>query len=325
MHERLNPNVAHFCLLCVPVFGRLGLSFDRLRYERGDGLFVREIVAQGPSAVEGSIKMGDRLLAVNGTSIGQQTNLDSLLENEIGKKVTVDVAPAGDASKKRALTLQPVSGPAETELRYRQWVERNRAYVERISGGKLGYVHIKDMSEAALDRLHIDLDIANQTRQGVVIDIRDNHGGFVNGYALDVCTRRDYLTMTRRGMNPAPARAWLGQRALGTPTTVLVTNEGSLSDAKDFTEGYRALKLGKVVGEPTAGWIIYTWGKQLIDGSVLRLPEARRGRRRQDDGSESAARGRCGRAAPGRIARRERLAARPRGGGAGRGDGAVRV
>ncbi|MFZ0750338.1 MAG: S41 family peptidase, partial [Pyrinomonadaceae bacterium] len=54
--------------------------------------------------------------------------------------------------------------------------------------------------------------------------------------------------------------------------TILVTNQHSLSDAEDFTEGYRTLGLGKVVGEPTAGWIIYTSGVQLIDGSNLRLP-----------------------------------------------------
>ena len=63
----------------------------------------------------------------------------------------------------------------------------------------------------------------------------------------------------------------LGQRSLEAPT-ILVTNQHSLSDAEDFTEGYRALKLGKVVGEPTGGWIIYTSGATLIDGTNIRLP-----------------------------------------------------
>ena len=80
--------------------------------------------------------------------------------------------------------------------------------------------------------------------------------------------------MTPRGGSPAPARPYLGQRSLGLPT-ILVTNQGSLSDAEDFTEGYRALKLGKVVGEPTAGWIIYTSNTPLIDGSVIRVPNTR--------------------------------------------------
>jgi len=80
--------------------------------------------------------------------------------------------------------------------------------------------------------------------------------------------------MTTRGEFPVPSRSALGQRSLGLPT-VLVTNESSLSDAEDFTEGYRSLGVGKVVGEPTAGWIIYTDGQPLIDGSVVRLPETR--------------------------------------------------
>ncbi len=80
--------------------------------------------------------------------------------------------------------------------------------------------------------------------------------------------------MTQRGLPPTPARPVLGQRALEAPT-ILVTNQHSLSDAEDFTEGYRALKLGKVVGEPTAGWIIYTWNIRLIDGSSFRLPRTR--------------------------------------------------
>ena len=64
------------------------------------------------------------------------------------------------------------------------------------------------------------------------------------------------------------------QRSLEAPT-VLVVNQHSLSDAEDFTEGYRALKLGPVVGEPTAGWIIYTSGATLIDGTALRIPSVR--------------------------------------------------
>ena len=77
--------------------------------------------------------------------------------------------------------------------------------------------------------------------------------------------------MTLRGQNGAPARTVLGQRSLDRPT-ILVTNQHSLSDAEDFSEGYRTLKLGRVVGEPTAGWIIYTWNQSLIDGTSFRLP-----------------------------------------------------
>jgi tricorn protease len=72
----------------------------------------------------------------------------------------------------------------------------------------------------------------------------------------------------------AAARTMLGQRALERPT-ILVTNQHSLSDAEDFTEGYRTLKLGKVVGEPTSGWIIYTGSQTLVDGTTMRMPGTR--------------------------------------------------
>jgi Tol biopolymer transport system component len=247
--------------------GNLGLRFDREAYEAGKGLIVREVIALGPAAIEGSIKPGDRLVSVNGEVVGAK-NLDGMLEDTVGKRVVLSVETYG---KTRDAVVRPVSSVAAVGLLYRQWVEERRALVDRVSGGKVGYVHIADMSDASLQQLYIDLDAQNEAKQGVVVDVRNNNGGYINGYALDVFTRQNYLMMTPRGLSPVPSRQNLGQRALGLPT-VLVTNESSLSDAEDFTEGYRSLKLGKVVGEPTAGWIIFTGAQPLIDGSAVRVP-----------------------------------------------------
>ena len=247
--------------------GNLGLRLDREAYEGGKGLIVREVIALGPAAIEGSIKPGDRLVSVNGDTIGEK-NLDGMLEDTVGKRVVLGVETHG---KTRDAVVRPVSSGAAVGLLYRQWVESRRALVDRVSGGKIGYVHIADMSDGSLQQLYIDLDAQNEAKQGVVVDVRNNNGGYINGYALDVFTRKNYLMMTPRDLTPVPSRQNLGQRALGLPT-VLVTNESSLSDAEDFTEGYRSLKLGKVVGEPTAGWIIFTGAQQLIDGSSVRVP-----------------------------------------------------
>jgi C-terminal processing protease CtpA/Prc len=231
---------------------------------------VSAVVAHGPAAIAG-LAVGDTILAVDGKPVGAGANLDELLANKAGRRVVLSVAPQADPTGKKDVVIRPVTTGAEKNLLYREWVERNRAYVEKVSQGKLGYVHMVDMGAGALAQLHLDLDAENLGRAGVVIDVRNNNGGFVNVYAIDVLARRGYLVMTQRGMPPAPARTVLGQRSLELPT-VLVTNQHSLSDAEDFTEGYRALGLGKVVGEPTSGWIIYTWGQRLIDGSNLRLP-----------------------------------------------------
>ena len=252
--------------------GDLGLRFDRAAFEAGKGLVIREVVTLGPVDTAGGVKVGDQLTAVDGEPIRPDTNLDRLLMGKVGRRTVLSIADA--AGHGRDVAVRPVTVQVAAGLIYRQWVNDRRAYVEKISGGKLGYVHIADMSDQSLAQLYVDLDAQNQNRQGVVIDVRNNNGGYVNGYALDVFTRRNYLTMTQRDLFPVPSRAALGQRALGLPT-VLVTNESSLSDAEDFTEGYRSLGLGKVVGQPTAGWIIFTGSQPLIDGSAVRVPGTR--------------------------------------------------
>jgi len=265
--------------------GRLAADFDPAEYEKTGRLRVAGVIPLGPSALAG-LKAGDYVLQVEGRDVGRRSsgagattgarvaqNLDELLDHTIGKRIALSVAPSATATP-RDVVVKPIDQATEKGLRYRQWVEQRREYVAKASGGRLGYVHMFDMSAGALSQLHVDLDADNHTRQGVVVDVRNNNGGFVNVYAIDVFARRGYFNMLSRGLPAVSSRSLLGQRALELPT-ILVTNQHSLSDAEDFTEGYRTLKLGKVVGEPTAGWIIYTSGITLIDGSVLRMPQTK--------------------------------------------------
>ncbi len=94
-------------------------------------------------------------------------------------------------------------------------MEGRRAYVEKISNGRLGYVHMQDMSAQALEKLYMDLDTENRSREGVVVDIRNNNGGFVNPYAIDVFARQGYLKFTPRGFATAGGRTVVGQRVAG--------------------------------------------------------------------------------------------------------------
>lgn len=253
--------------------GKLGLRFDAGEYEKNGTYRITELVAQGPAALSGKIQVGDYLVSINGVKLTATTNIDQLMENQLGKKTSLELTRKAGASTS-SVAIEPISTATEKRLLYRQWVQEQRAYVEKASGGKLGYVHMYDMGAPSLDQLYIDLDAENINKQGVVVDVRNNNGGFVNAYALDVFARKGYMTMTSRGLPSAPARTQLGQRAFGS-STILLTNQHSLSDAEDFTEGYRTLGLGKVVGEPTGGWIIYTSSASMIDGSSIRLPFSR--------------------------------------------------
>lgn len=243
--------------------GRIGVLFDRDEYESHGRLRVSEVIPLSPADVA-KIKAGDVIVAVDGKAI---RNFDAALEHTVNKRTVITV----EGSPRRDVVLRPVRNNDEKGLIYRAWVNANREYVEKISNGRLGYVHMINMSAEALNQLHLDLDAENRSRAGVVVDLRNNNGGFVNVYAIDVLARRPYLSMTWRDHPTAGARTLLGQRSLEKPTILLV-NRHSLSDAEDFTEGYRTLGLGKVVGEPTAGWIIYTSNQPLIDGTIFRIP-----------------------------------------------------
>lgn len=249
--------------------GRLGLRFDRMAVE-ADGRFeVSEVVPLGPADISDRIEVGDELVSVGGVDLDAGTDLYALLGETPGEKVVVEVRSDGEV---RDVELMPISGGAERQLVYRNWVESRRALVDELSGGRLGYVHIASMSSGALDQLIFDLDQQNHAKDGVVVDVRNNNGGFVNVYAIDILARRNYFTMQGRFSDVvAPARVRLGQRALLAPT-VLVTNQHTLSDGEDFTEGYRSLELGSVVGEPTSGWIIFTGSRGLVDGTQVRMP-----------------------------------------------------
>ena len=266
-HSGIGARAAH-----GPSAGRVGLGFDRIEYESAGRFHITSLVPLSPAAVSG-INVGEYLTSVDGVQLSQRSNLEQLFENRIGRKTVLGIA-ATATGKARDVSVLPVSTATEKGLLYRAWVEQRREYVDRASHGRLGYVHMYDMSEGALSQLYVDLDAQNMTRDGVVIDVRNNNGGFVNVYAIDVLSRQPYIDMTSRGRPATSARTQLGQRSLELPT-VLVTNQHTLSDGEDFTQGYRTLKLGKVVGEPTGGWIIFTSSATLIDGTTVRLPGSR--------------------------------------------------
>jgi tricorn protease len=255
----------------LPGTGRLGLHFQRAAYEQRGQLEVSEVIPLSPAALSDRIHVGDFVLAVDGARAAPGFNLDSALNYKFDHRVVLTVAADASGRDKRDVALRAVNGNTEKALLYRAWVAERRAYVARVSNGRLGYVHMNDMGGNAIAQLNLDLDAEGHAREGVVLDIRFNNGGFVNGHALDVLSRQPYVLMVRRGVPPVPGRPVLGQRALEAPT-ILVTNQATLSDGENFTEGYRTMKLGKVVGEPTAGWDVYTGAGTMVDGTSVRLP-----------------------------------------------------
>lgn len=251
--------------------GRLGLEFDRGAYEKSGQLKVTAVIPNAAAALSEGIRVGDYLLAIDGAPVPPNVSLDSVLAFKVGKRIVVRVSADANGANARDVPLRPRTSAFEKQMLYRAWIEERRALVAKLSGGKLGYVHMFDMGNNALTQLNLDLDAEMHEKDAVVFDVRNNNGGFMNGYALDVLQRKPYVDMVRRGVPSVPGRPVLGQRALEKPT-ILLTSQATLSDGENFTEGYRTMKLGTVVGEPTAMWDVYTGGGTMVDGTGVRLP-----------------------------------------------------
>ncbi|HRC77680.1 MAG TPA: S41 family peptidase, partial [Kouleothrix sp.] len=253
--------------------GYLGLLFDPAAQAASGSLRVAEIIADGPVALantEGGVGPGDELLAVNGVAIGPGTNIDTLLQRTASRRVVLRFGPR-DGGAPRELVVRPIGGGAYTYLRYRAWVYANEEYVHRVSGGRLGYVHIRAMDFPSYQRFLADLDSELYSKEGVVVDTRFNGGGSTGTFILDILARRSVLLSTFRDRPPIDAGYFHGNRVLNKPTILLI-NEESGSNTEMFAEGYRRLGLGKVVGRPSAGAVIGTLGHTLLDGTRFRLP-----------------------------------------------------
>jgi tricorn protease len=151
-------------------------------------------------------------------------------------------------------------------LQYEKWVDDRAATVARLSGGEFGYLHIRQMNDTSLKQFEKDL-MRNHTKKALIIDQRFNPGGNIDQELLQILGQRQYqVTQLRDSIKVTrPFRGFFGPM-------VVMQNERSTSDAEVFPDGFKTLKLGKVVGVTTYGAVIGTGAYQLMDGSVIRTP-----------------------------------------------------
>jgi tricorn protease len=151
---------------------------------------------------------------------------------------------------------------------YNRWIDNNQQRVDEKSNKRIAYSCMKDMGETSLDHFIIDMTQQLQDRDALILDLRYNTGGNVHDAVLDFLSRRSYLQWKYRGGRLARQPDFYPSDK----PIILLTNEQSLSDAEVTSAGFKALHLGKIVGNETYHWIIFTSGAGLVDGSFIRLP-----------------------------------------------------
>jgi tricorn protease len=247
--------------------GRLGFTPDDSY--TGPGVRVADVLPHGPLDHEGRRVMpSDVILAIDGNEIAPREEYFELLNHKVDKEIDLTVARGGPGGNKEKITIEPVSGGKIWDLSYEQWMDENRRYVEQLSDGKLGYVHMSAMGGHNWDQFIEDVFSKAKGKQGLILDVRFNNGGSIHDQVLDFLSRRPYAYSKNRGARDITYDAmwrWDGP-------IVLLTNERSYSDGEIFPAGFKQLGLGRIVGMPTFGAVIGTNDVQLIDGTGFRVP-----------------------------------------------------
>lgn len=223
----------------------LGLLYD-MTYT-GPGMKVAEIVAKGPfDRATSRLRPGAVITAIDGLSLDGLTEPLSSLNSRRGRKTLVAFTlPGGEKVEEVVL---PVSAGAMNEMLYKRWVERNRAIVDSLSGGRLGYVHLRSMSDESYRTIYADVLGRYADRDGIVIDTRFNGGGRLHEDIEVLFSGKKYLTQEIRGVKSGemPSRRWLRP-------SVMVTGEYNYSNAHGTPWMYKHNGLGKLVGMPVPG------------------------------------------------------------------------
>ena len=244
----------------------LGFTWD-YNYA-GPGIRVKDVAEESPASfAQTRIKPGEYVMAINGKDIRLDQNLWKLLNDQIGREVTLTVNAAPTKSGVRTVKYRAISDGGYDALIYRQRIASRRSEVERLSGGKVGYVHIAGMGGGDLSVFNAEVWQYIQGKSALIIDVRDNGGGNIADQLLDVLERRPQMLYLPRDGQLLKSPGTTVDKAM-----VVMLNERSMSNAEMFPAAMKSRGLATTVGSETPGYVIYTSGASLVDGTSIRLP-----------------------------------------------------
>jgi len=240
----------------------LGVYFDR-SFD-GPGLRVAEVMPKSPlTASDSKIGAGSIIQKIDGVTITQAVNLAKLLNRKAGENTLLSgVDKDGKAFEQ---VIKPISRGEENRLRYERWVEKKRAMVDKLSNGKLGYVHVRSMGDSSFRTVIEEVMGSQVTKEALVVDTRFNGGGdLVNDLSIFLSGKRymTFLTNDNRKIGYEPTQRW-------SKPSIVLAGEGNYSDAHCFPWAYSHLNIGKVVGMPVPGTCTFVWWERLQDPTLV--------------------------------------------------------
>lgn len=262
----------------LPERPRVALPGARFALDRAAGRYRIDKIFQGQNEEDGyrspltevgvDARAGDYVLAIDGVELKAPDSPYRLLRHKADRPVTLTLNSRPSAEGARQVTFRPVA--SETNLIYLEWVEGNRRRVDQLSGGRVGYLHVPDMGGDGL-REFIKWFYPQIAKEGLIVDVRSNGGGFVSPLLLDRL-RREVLSLDVGRTNAMPSR--YPQAAFHGHMACLI-NESSSSDGDVFPAMFRQSGLGPLIGKRSWGGVVgISGGGPLIDGGSISVPQS---------------------------------------------------
>ena len=238
----------------------LGVLFDES--DTSGSLVIAEVLDKSPlKKVKSQIKAGMKLTAVDGVKLDGKTNLASLLNHKAGKRVRLSIVRE-DGTRFDEVTM-PISISNQTQLMYERWVKNRRELVDKLSDGRLGYVHVRGMNDSSFRVVYSEVLGRNFDKEAIVIDTRWNGGGWLHNDLAKLFMGKEYVTMHVRG------REYRGDSLdQWNKPSILVIGEGNYSDAHAFPYTYNVLGIGEMVGMPVPGTMTAVWWETSLSGDM---------------------------------------------------------
>ncbi|GHB49924.1 S41 family peptidase [Mongoliitalea lutea] len=284
-YEKYLPHIGNgyeFAEMVSELIGELNVSHAGARYSRrvsqsdataslgifmdykhsGDGIKIVEILRNGPLDKAGlDLSPGMIIEKIDGQVISKDQDVAVFLNRKADKFTLLDVFNPQTNTRKQ-VTVKPVSLGEENQLLYRRWVRKNQEEVDKLSDGKLGYVHIPGMSDGPFRTTYEEMMGKYHDREGVIVDTRFNGGGDLVADLAMFFTGEKFITYAVEGRDVGyePTFRW-------TKPTLAMFNEANYSDGHCFACGYTDLQIGKTVGMPTPGTCSFAGWEALPNGA----------------------------------------------------------
>ncbi len=234
-------------------------------FENNDPYKVKYVAKRSAADKKGiEIKPGDVLFKVNDEIVDVKKDRNYYFtEPSLDREMRLTFKRSGQDIE---VKIHPESSLFTTL--YDEWIDNNQKRVDEKSKGRIAYGYMKNMGQGELDQFIIDMTQELNKKDALIFDLRYNTGGNVHDEVLKFLSQRSYLQWKYREGKLTPQSNF----SPSDKPIILLTNEQSLSDAEMTSQGFKALKLGKIVGNETYHWIIFTSGVSLVDGSSVRMP-----------------------------------------------------